>query len=147
MYRHILVATDGSALSQRAVKVAVALAKSVKAKLTIFHAYPPFRLFDEGYVMPDAKSVKDYFKRGARTNAEKVASSAEKIAQRADLSVTSVLVETDQIHEAIINTAKRKKCDLIVMASHGRKGLSGLLLGSETAKVLTHSKTPVLVIR
>jgi nucleotide-binding universal stress UspA family protein len=129
------------------VKAAVALAKSVKARLTIFHAYPSFRLFDEGYVMPDVESVKDYFKRETRANAEKVASAAEKIAQRADIPATSVLVETDEIHEAIINTAKRKKCDLIVMASHGRKGLSGLLLGSETVKVVTHSRIPVLVIR
>lgn len=97
--------------------------------------------------MPDVESVKDYFKLETRANAEKVASAAEKIAQRADIPATSVLVETDEIHEAIINTAKRKKCDLIVMASHGRKGLSGLLLGSETVKVVTHSRIPVLVIR
>ncbi len=147
MYRHILVATDGSPLSEKAEKSAVALAKSLKARVTIFHAYPPFRLLDEGYIMPDAEPVSEYFKRETRARAEKVIEAARKVAERAEVSADAVMLETDHIHQAVIDTAKSKKCDLIVMASHGRKGLSGLLLGSETAKVLTHSAIPVLVIR
>lgn len=147
MYRHILIATDGSRLSDKAVKSGVALAKAVGARVTLFHAYPQFRLFNEGYTMPDVGQVKEYFMKEAHIEAQKIVSRAARSAQKAGVSCDTVTRETDSIYEGIIDTAKRKRCDLIVMASHGRRGLSGLLIGSETAKVLTHSATPVLVVR
>jgi nucleotide-binding universal stress UspA family protein len=148
MIKHVLVPVDGSELSGKAVAQAVELARALKAKVTAFHAYPEYHavlLYE--YVAPiDAISRKDYIA-SAKATADTYLATVTKAATAAGLEVDSVVVASDYPHEAIIQTAKKKKCDLIIMASHGRSGVSSLLLGSVTQKVLTHSKIPVLVVR
>src|SRR5215469_14513655 len=127
MYRHILIPTDGSALAEHGVAHGLALAKSVGAKVSAINVVEP--LFA---VTGDFASVLD-----------QVANAAKE----AGVSCETIQVENGQPHQAIIATAEDKGCDLIVMSSHGRGGLSMLLIGSVTNKVLTQAKTPVLVCR
>ena len=147
MYKHILVPTDGSKLSVKAAKQAVKLAKALGAKITGFHAAPDFSstYYGDGYILraPSAKGQAEFAQKQARQclSAIEVEADVEKVA----CEVFHVV--SDSPYEAIIDAAKKKKCDLIFMASHGRRGLSGLVLGSETQKVLIHSKIPVLVCR
>ena len=145
MYKHILVATDGSALSLKAVKTASALAKTCKARVTALHVMPPFDppMGSEGVAFRAANLIEEYEK-GTRKNAEKVLA---KTAGAVKVPCETVAVFDPRPWEAIVRTATKKKCDVIVMASHGRGGLGSLILGSETQKVLSHSKTPVLVCR
>ena len=149
MYKHILVPTDGTTLSLRAVKVASDLAHSMKARVTALHVMPEFQppMVEESVVAYTAMYSEAEFKKSARKQADKVLAKAksEFDARKVPCDVAAVIGA--QPWESIVKAAKGKKCDLIVMASHGRKGLAGLLLGSETTKVLTHSKTPVLVCR
>ena len=148
MYKHILIPTDGSPLSQKAVKVGARLAKRFKAKVTALYVIPPYRppqgveaiAYAELY--SPAKYAADMRKIGSDAVAKvKRATASEKV------SCQAFAVTERTPWEGIVKTARSKKCDLIVMASHGRRGIAGLLLGSETTKVLTHSKTPVLVCR
>ncbi len=147
MYKHILVPTDGSKLSIKAAKQAVKLAKSLGAKITGFYAAPEFSTtyYGDGYILraPSAKAQEDYAKKQAR----KFLSIVEVEASAEQVPCEAFHVLSDSPYEAIIDAAKKKKCDLIFMASHGRRGLEGLVLGSETQKVLIHSKIPVLVCR
>jgi nucleotide-binding universal stress UspA family protein len=148
MYKRIFLPTDGSKLSGKAVKAGIALAQSLDASVTIFHVYPEFRyLVDEGYLMPGTEEIRQRYEAQARQHTAKILVAAEKLAKNAGVPCSSITVSGDRVYEEIIAASKKKKCDLIVMASHGRKGLSSLLLGSETAKVLTHSAIPVLVVR
>ena len=144
MYKHLLVPTDGSKLSDHAVKEATALAKTLGAKVTLFHVAPMqiWPVYAES-AMAVQYSEAD-FRVETRRNAERV---LEKAAKRAGMAVATQYVLSDLPYDAIVKAATKHKCDLIVMASHGRRGLSGFLLGSETQKVLTHSKVPVLVVR
>lgn len=148
MYTHILVPTDGSPLSGKAAKTAARLAGTTGARLTALYAIPPMAppIGVDNFVYDPGVGVEDYEK-GMRRYAEKVLKKVK--AEAAALGVPCDAISVIQGHpwEAIIKAAKAKKCDLIVMASHGRSGLEGLLLGSETNKVLTHSRTPVLVCR
>ena len=148
MYKHILVPTDGSTLSLKAAKTAAGLAKSIKAKITGVYVMAPFNppMTAEGVVYHQAYSSRDY-ETGMRRNADKALAKVKAAAEGAKVSFDAVAVFHMNPWEAIIKTAGNKKCDVIVMASHGRRGLAGLLLGSETQKVLTHSKVPVLVCR
>lgn len=148
MYKHILIPTDGSPLSLKAVKVGARLAKSFKAKVTALYVIPPYDpprgseaiLYSD--VLTPARYAADMKKIAGDAVAKvKRAAAAEKVGCEA-FSMTE-----RSPWEGIVKTARSKKCDLIVMASHGRRGIAGLLLGSETTKVLTHSKTPVLVCR
>ena len=125
MYRHILIPTDGSELAERGVAQGLALAKSLGAKVSLIYVVEPLLA-----VTGDFASVLDR---------------AANAAKEAGVSGETILVETAQPHQAIIDAAKDKGCDLIVMSSHGRSGLSMLLIGSVTNKVLAHAKTPVLV--
>jgi nucleotide-binding universal stress UspA family protein len=149
MYKHILVSTDGSKLSSKAVKAAVALAKALGARLTALYVTAPFRppVYGEGaiYSMQDfsPKRHKEAMQKAARHALSEV----EIEAQSVGVDCKTLANTGEQPWETIVRAAKAKKCDLIVMASHGRRGLTGLLLGSETTKVLTHSKIPVLVCR
>ncbi len=145
MHRHILIPTDGSALSQAAVEYGVALANSVGAKLTILAVSTPYHIFAVEPVMV-TDTPEEYAKQVAAI-AKKYLNAAKEIALAAGVSCDTVHVEREHPYLAIIETAERKSCDLIVMASHGRSGLSAILLGSETSKVLTHSSIPVLVVR
>ena len=127
MYRHILISTDGSELAERGVAHGLALAKSLGAKVSAINVVEP--LFA---VTGDFASVLD-----------RVANAAKE----AGVSCETIQVENVPPHEAIIATAEEKGCDLIVMSSHGLSGFSMLLIGSVTSKVLTSSKTPVLLCR
>ena len=147
MFKHILVPTDGSKLSIKAAKQAVKLAKTLGAKITGFHAAPDLgsTYYGDGYILkaPSAKAQAELAEKHARKCLSVVEVEAE--VEKVPCDVFHVI--SDSPSEAIIDAAKKKKCDLIFMASHGRRGLSGLLLGSETQKVLIHSKIPVLVCR
>jgi nucleotide-binding universal stress UspA family protein len=145
MHRHILIPTDGSELSQNAIDYGMALAKSVNAKVTVLTVSTPFHTFavEPGLV---TDTPEQYEKRMA-TLAAKYLDVAKEAALAAGLSCETMHVEHDQPYLAIIETAARQSCDLIVMASHGRRGISAIVLGSQTVKVLTHSTIPVLVVR
>ncbi|MBR0764869.1 universal stress protein [Bradyrhizobium japonicum] len=145
MYRHILIPTDGSDLSLNAIEHGMALAKSVNAKVTAVTVSPPFHTFA---VEPDMiTDAREHY--GARMTilATKYLNTAKEAAVAAGVSCETMHIERDPPYLAIIETAARKSCDLIVMASHGRRGISAIVLGSETVKVLTHSTVPVLVVR
>jgi nucleotide-binding universal stress UspA family protein len=146
MYKHILVPTDGTALSLKAARAAAKLAGKLKAKITALYVIPPYMppSTTEDVVYRSAFSPQDY-QQGMRKAADKALARVAATANRSSCETMT----TVHVHpwEAIIDAARSRKCDLIVMASHGRRGLAGLLLGSETQKVLTHSKTPVLVCR
>ena len=145
MHRHILIPTDGSDLSQNAIEYGMALAKSVNAKVTVLTVSVPFQTFvvETGMI---SDTPEDYRKRTV-TLAANYLNAAKEAALAAGVVCETVHIEHDQPYLAIIETAAQKSCDLIVMASHGRRGISAVLLGSETVKVLTHSTIPVLVVR
>ena len=148
MYKHILLPTDGSKLSEKAVKQCIRLAKSIGARITAINITPEFQMaMDEGFVMPNASLLKKRFEEEAEKRSKKLLDEVKTDAGAAGVDCDSVSVASGAPYEAIIKHAKKEKCDLIMMASHGRKGLSSILLGSETAKVLTHSTIPVLVVR
>jgi nucleotide-binding universal stress UspA family protein len=145
MYRHILVPTDGSELSEKAIQQAIALAQTIRARLTVLTASPTFH-----YVALDPVMVTDTperYEKDCEARAEKYLGAARVEAGVAGIPCETLRVTNDHPYRAIIDTAAAKGCDLIVMASHGRKGVSAFLLGSETNKVLTHSTIPVLVCR
>jgi nucleotide-binding universal stress UspA family protein len=148
MFKHILVPTDGSKLSAKAIRAAANLAKVCKAKLTGIYVIPLYTapLYAEGAVLGMPISRKAY-QEVMQKSARKALAVVEIEAQTAGVESSTVHVTGDQPWRAIIQAARSKRCDAIVMASHGRRGLAGVLLGSETVKVLTHSKVPVLVCR
>ncbi len=148
MFKHILLPTDGSKLSDRAVTRGILLAKSLGAKITLLNVVPEFRMFvDETFAVPMAVELQQRYGKEARVRAEKKLLILSQRAAKSGLKAESVVIVSDLPYQQIINTARKRNCDLIVMASHGRRGFSGLLLGSETIKVLTHGKIPVLVVR
>lgn len=145
MHRRILIPTDGSELSQNAIDYGMALAKSLNAKVTVLTVSVPFQTFvvETGLI---TETPEDYRKRTA-TIVGKYLNAAKAAASAAGVTCETMHLEHDRPYLAIIETAARKSCDLIVMASHGRHGISAVVLGSETVKVLTHSTIPVLVVR
>jgi nucleotide-binding universal stress UspA family protein len=147
MYRNILVATDGSRLSAKAITHAIALARALGAKLTGFYASPDYPLpaYADG-VMYEPVSPQEYAAM-CKKEADRILSAVGAKARAAGIRFTAVQAVATAPWEAILATARKEKCDAIVMASHGRRGVSALLLGSETQKVLTHSKLPVIVVR
>jgi nucleotide-binding universal stress UspA family protein len=147
MYKHILLPSDGSRLSRKAVKQGLALAKSIGAKVTGFYANPGIPIEYLGVDAPMPQSVYDAESERERKFADKVLAEIAEAARRAGVPCDCVSVENRSAADAIMTTAKKRGCDLIFMASHGRHGISAVLLGSETTKVLTHSNIPVLVCR
>lgn len=144
MYQRILVSTDGSELSAKAVSTAVALAKRLGARLlavTVTEPYPYSALAESQPILP--QEFLDAEMRLAEARLKAVSSAASE----AGLGCEGASVENAQPWRAIVEHATQVEADLIVMASHGRRGISALLLGSETQKVLTHSSVPVLVVR
>ena len=145
MFKSILVPIDGSKLSFKALDMAAKLATAHSAKLTVLTATPDFPMIvgGEGYMIKpiNAKQWGTATQRRSELIAEQVAKLLKEV------PYTFTAVTSDRPYDAIIRVAKKRKCDLIVMASHGRRGLSALLLGSETTKVLTHTTIPVLVCR
>ncbi len=144
MYKHILVPTDGSKLSRNAVSEAMTLAQALGAKVTLFHVAPEqiWPVYAESALMVQQST--DDFRVETKRQAKAL---LDKAAKRAGGNVDTKFVLSDVPYDAIVKAVAKLKCDLVVMASHGRRGLSGFLLGSETQKVLTHSKVPVLVVR
>jgi nucleotide-binding universal stress UspA family protein len=147
MYQHILVATDGSTLSKKAVTHAIALAATCGAELVALKVVPRYpQAYFEGSIPLSVAEIARI--EGQWTEAAKAALDAvQKAAKAKGVVAKAVTVKSDVVSEAIIATAKKHKADLILMASHGRKGIKRLLLGSETQQVLTHSHIPVLVLR
>lgn len=147
MYKNILVPTDGSPLSRKAAKQAVRFAKEQNAKVVGLYVAPPYRPEVYGDFVPaDFVSPRDYAARIKKT-AAKYLDVIKKAAAEAGVPYVGKYAMSSFPYSEIIKTAQRQRCDLIFMASHGRRGLSRLLLGSETSKVLSHSKIPVLVTR
>lgn len=147
MFKHILVPTDGSKLSAETVKRSVIFAKEIGAKITFFFAKPdyPVAFYGEGALIDP--TTPDKFAAMAAQQATEILGAHEASAKAAGVDCATASSVSDIPYEAIIAAAESSGADLIFMASHGRRGLSGLLLGSETQKVLTHSKIPVLVYR
>jgi len=145
MFKHILIPTDGSELSLLAVERGVQVALAFGAKVTGFHAIPAFHTFTYHADMLEATRAE--YVASAKQSALKILQALRDIAERAGVECDTQAATSDHPHEAIVHAAQACGCDLIVMASHGRRGLQGFLLGSETQKVLTHSKLPVLVLR
>ena len=145
MFKHVLLPTDGSKLSEDAIRMGVQLAKTINAKVTGFHVMPEFHVFT--YKTEMLEDTKREFGRDSKAHAAQYLSVIETAAKAAGVTYEVVSSVHDHPYEAIIEVADERECDLIVMASHGRKGVQAVLLGSETQKVLTHSHVPVLVCR
>jgi nucleotide-binding universal stress UspA family protein len=147
MYKHILIPTDGSDLSRAAALQGVKLAKSLGARVTAFFAAPPATPVVYDGFLPTGYTTTTEHAAMIEKTAAKYLGVIEKACAAAGVRCESVHETNEFAAEAIMAAAKKRKCDLIFMASHARKGLTGALLGSQTQKVLTHSKIPVLVYR
>ena len=147
MFRNILVPTDGSALSRKAVRKAVALAKLTGAKVTGFHDAPAYKFNVYADYNPPDFILPTEFEANAKKVAARHLEVVKKECAAAGVSCAVYSVCSDFAADAIVKAAKKYKSDLVAMASHGRSGLSKLLIGSETQKVLAGIKIPVLVLR
>ncbi|ODT86600.1 universal stress protein [Phenylobacterium sp. SCN 70-31] len=147
MYRHILIPTDGSEVAQKGVQAGVELAKALGAKVTFVIASEPLPVFtDPGVLASPAFDMAAYS--GAQDeNARRALDGAKAAAAGAGVAADGVHVPRSQPAEAILDTAKAQGCDLIAMASHGRRGVGRLLLGSQASEVVTRSAIPVLVLK
>ena len=147
MFTRIMLATDGSKLSQKAVKSAIDMASKFNAELVAVKVIPRYvqTYFEGSFTVADidVKSIEAQWAAGAQVVLDKIATSAT----AKGVSVKTSVIKSDDISEGLIKAANKMKVDLIVMASHGRKGIKRVLLGSETQNVLTHSEVPVLVLR
>ena len=150
MYK-VLVPTDGSELSQQAVKRGMVFAKALNARIFGLHVIPKFHAgtekMDEGFEVPISPALKKRVEEESKAQAQKILALVEEEAKGAGLEGECIVETNDAVYEEILDTAGKKNCDLIIMASHGHAGITGLLLGSETAKLLTHTQLPVLVLR
>jgi nucleotide-binding universal stress UspA family protein len=145
MFKNILVPTDGTAFAEKAIGAAVELAKAIGAKVTGVTVIPPMHALDvDGILISD--TLEDYDMWAMNVTETRLAAIA-KPAAAAGVPVDVLRIDSDDAADGIIRAAVQGNCDLILMASHGRRGMSALLLGSETQKVLTHGKIPVLVVR
>ncbi|HEY7238486.1 MAG TPA: universal stress protein [Burkholderiales bacterium] len=147
MYKHILIPTDGSATADKAVEAGIELARDANAKLTLFTAVPEYKAPSEGEIVGHhVVSFREY-ERTSKEKAEAILNSAAERARAAGLQCDTAFAQSDHPYRAIIEAAESRGCDLILMSSHGRSGLSELWYGSETHNVLTHSRIPTLVYR
>ncbi|OGB01286.1 MAG: universal stress protein UspA [Burkholderiales bacterium RIFCSPHIGHO2_12_FULL_61_11] len=147
MYQRILIATDGSALSKKAVSSGIALAAITAAQIVAIKVIPHYPVsYSDGGVAVCEQDVAKTEKQWAEA-AQTVVDGVKAEAEASGVKAKAVIIESDFIAEAIIAAAKNHNCDLIVMASHGRRGIKHLLLGGETQHVLTHSHVPVLVLK
>ncbi len=147
MYQRILVATDGSVLSKKAVQASVDLAKALGAQLIALYVVPRYPMsYFEGGMSISADEVARTEKHWA-DKGQDVVDAVVRESQSEGVQALAVVTHSDLVAETVMTTAKKHQCDLIVMASHGRKGIKRVLLGSETQHVLTHSSIPVLVLR
>jgi len=145
MYKHILLPTDGSELSERAVREGIRFAKFIGARLTALHTTPQFypTQLPAHTIVERAREHEER----SKEHAKRALDAVEQAAREAGVACTALHRVSDSPWDEIIKVATERSCDLVFMASHGRRGVSALLLGSETNKVLTHSKIPVLVCR
>ena len=149
MYNRILISTDGSELGQKGVEHGLALAKALGIEATLITVTERFPVYSSGagYDLSWSDTAMAEYEAGQRKAAEGILASATQAAARHGVSADTLHVPDAQVAEAIIAAAQERKCDLIVMASHGRRGFGRLMLGSKTSEVLTHSDIPVLVVR
>jgi nucleotide-binding universal stress UspA family protein len=145
MFKHILLPTDGSRHSEQAVFRGVELARQVGAKVTGIYAAPEFHLLS--YRLADLSETREQFSADVQKHAEQYLAFVSSVASEAKVACDTLIEPCDHPYDAICRAAKARGCDLIVMASHGRRGLTGLFLGSETQRVLAHADVPVLVWR
>jgi nucleotide-binding universal stress UspA family protein len=145
MYKHILIATDGSELATKVVVVGLTLAKQLSSRVTAVTVTEPWTAMmtpEQALGIPT-----NAYEKAAVETASRVLASVVELARKSDVACATVHAKDQHPAEGILDTAKKAGCDLIVMASHGRRGLGRLLLGSEAVKVLTHSTVPVLICR
>ena len=147
MFKHILIPTDGSRLSHRGIAVGIKLAKATGARVTGVFAAPPATPLVYRDHLPVGYTTPEEHARLIKTSANRYLGVIERAAKKAGVRCDRVLVTSDFPAESILDVAKKKKCDVIVIATHGRSGLRGMMLGSETQKVLARSPIPVLVCR
>jgi len=145
MYQHILIPTDGSELSKLALREGIALAKALGARVTAITVTTPFHVFTANPRM--VADTPEQYKKHMAALAGQYLDVAKHIAMAAGVPCDLVHIEHEHPYQAIIDTAQNRECDAIQMASHGRRGMSAIVLGSETLKVLTHSTIPVIVCR
>ena len=145
MFKHLLLPTDGSPLSERAVLEGLRLARGSRARITAIHVVPEFHVLT--YHVDMLEDNRDEFLADCKRQAEKFLAFVDKAAREEGVLCDTLMRVSDHPYEAIIDVAQSQGCDLIVMASHGQRGAKARLLGSETTKVLTHSAIPVLVYR
>jgi nucleotide-binding universal stress UspA family protein len=145
MFKHLLLPTDGSKLSEAAIRKGIELAKDNQARVTGLSVIPEFHVFT--YHTEMLEDTREQYAKDSRAHAAQYLQVIERQAREAGVPCDTVTATSDHPYEAIIKTAKDSGCDLIMMASHGRKGLQATLIGSETQKVLTHCDVPVLVYR
>lgn len=145
MYHHILIPTDGSPLSTVAVEHSMDFARDANAKVTVLTVVSPFHVFSANAA--ELTDTRADYERRARMRAADILTDAQLKAKARGVPCEVEQVENDSPYDVIIRTADKRGCDLIAMASHGRRGVAAIVLGSETLKVLTHSKIPVLVYR
>ena len=145
MFKHILIPTDGSVTADKAVKAGIAFAKETGAKVTGYFGLEDINLYHVGRHATKAMTVE--FERRGREAADECLAKMGKSAAAAGVKFEALVTKCDEPHEGIIEAAKAQKCDIIFMASHGRRGMTGVILGSVANRVLTHSKIPVLIFR
>ncbi|MGE0799028.1 MAG: universal stress protein [Lautropia sp.] len=148
MYQHILIATDGSALAEKAVETGTRLAASLNARLTVAHVGAPYAppLYAGDFVPSSYLSAEEHEAR-VRAAAEEILARAAAQAEKVKVPCRTDFAVADHPYAGVLEIANRNQCDLIVMASHGRSGWSAVLLGSETQRMLSHSRIDVLVVR
>ena len=148
MFKTIIVSTDGTELSRNAARVAADIARALGAKLTALHVIPPYSLpvSDGMYMYEQAFSPQEY-KKSTEDYARKILEDVAFEAKKVDVACDTAFVTAPAPWDGIVKEAAKRGADLIVMASHGRHGIAAVMLGSETQKVLTHSKVPVMVTR
>ncbi len=148
MFKNILIPTDGSTVANKAVRAGMRLAKQLGARVTGYCAVQSVSpdVFGEGYMLSEKKVCRDCEQRARETGARRI-EAMSKVAAKTRVRFKGVVSIEETPYDGIIHAAKRNKCDAIFMASHGRRGLADMVLGSVTQKVLSHSKIPVLVYR
>ena len=149
MFTNILIPTDGSELSEKAVNAGIDLAKTLQARITALHVVvpPPVYPLEMGMMPPLGERVEENVEKALQAAGETYLDHICMAAAAAGLVYDRLLVKNNDPWKGIVETAQTKRCVLIIMGAHGRRGLSALMLGSETNEVLSHSKIPVLVYR
>ena len=147
MFKRILVPTDGSELAAKAVTMAVGLARTHGASLVALHVFPQLPGAHYSSAAPLLKQLEGDYESHQREQARDILHGVAKEAAAAGVAVEEIVVESEDVYARIVEAAKQYNCDVICMASHGRRGVAAVVLGSETHKVLIHSQIPVLVVR